>query len=134
MMESSEKSGKIRKIFAKRMMQAFSKTINPVRLDKTFLESTIYCTVAFITPPARRAWRSYKFASLSFSGFFRCHKLGYRSWVIPLCILRSEPTSPRLLNSISSKLCHQNTKFNMHATHLNSKKVLRTKILPQNVL
>ena len=51
-----------------------------------------------------------------FLGFFRCHKLGYRSWVIPLCILLSEPTSPRLLNSISSKLCHQNTQFNMHTT------------------
>ena len=40
----------------------------------------------FITPPARRAWRSYKFASLDFPVFFffRCRKLGCRSWAIPL--------------------------------------------------
>ena len=73
-----------------------------------------------ITPSARRAWRSYKFALLSFFCvfiiFFRCRKLGYRSWVIPLCILLSEPVSPRLLNSISTKLCHQNTQFNMYTT------------------
>ena len=29
-----------------------------------------------ITPPARRAWRSYKFASLGFSGVF----FGVESW------------------------------------------------------
>ena len=71
-----------------------------------------------ITPPACRAWRSYKLASLSFSVFlfFRCSKLGYRSCVIPLCILLSEPVSPRLFNSIPSKLCHQNTHFNMYTT------------------
>ena len=45
---------------------------------------------------------------------FRCDKLGYRSWVIPLCILLSEPVSPQLLSWISSKLCHQNTQFNMY--------------------
>ena len=67
-----------------------------------------------ITPPARSAWRSYKFASLRLLCCFRCHKLGYRSWVIPLCILLSEPVSPLLLNLISSKLCHQNTQFNMY--------------------
>ena len=53
---------------------------------------------------------------LSFYFFFRCSKLGYRSWVIPLCILLSEPVSPRLFNSIPSKLCHQNTHFNMYTT------------------
>ena len=76
------------------------------------------CFLVF-TPPARRAWRSYKFASLrlaQFLCFFRCYKLGYRSWVMPLCILLYEPTSPRLLNSISSKRCYQNTQFNMHTT------------------
>ena len=31
--------------------------------------------------------------------------------VIPLCIM---PVSRRVLNSISSKLCHQNTQFNMY--------------------
>ena len=62
----------------------------------------------------RLPWRSYKFASLSFSGFFWRHKLGYLSWVIPLYILLSEPVSSRLLNSISSKLCHHNTQFKMY--------------------
>ena len=75
------------------------------------LNSPRFC---FFTPSARRAWRSYKFAGFCF--FFGCRKLGYRSWVIPLCILLSEPASPRLLNSISSKLCHQNTQFNMYTT------------------
>ena len=51
---------------------------------------------------------------LCFYSFFRCSKLGYRSWLIPLCILLSEPVSPRLFNSIPSKLCHQNTHFNMY--------------------
>ena len=46
--------------------------------------------------------------------FFGCRKLDYRSWVIPLCILLPEPVSPRLLNSISSKFCHQNTQFNTY--------------------
>ena len=58
------------------------------------VQNHILCTqvglsVRIITPPARRAWRSYKFASLDFSGFFfgvrsNCQKLGCRSWVIPL--------------------------------------------------
>ena len=80
------------------------------------------CEVAnlrIITLPARGAWRSYKLASLSFSVFlfcFRRRKLGYRSWMIPLCTLLSEPVSPRLLNSISSKLGHKNTQFNMYTT------------------
>ena len=37
--------------------------------------------LCFITPPARWAWRSYKFTACF---FFGCRKLGYRSWVIPL--------------------------------------------------
>ena len=53
---------------------------------------------------------------LCFSFSFRCSKLGYRSWVIPLCILLSEPVSPRLFNSVPGKLCHQNTHFNMYTT------------------
>ena len=53
--------------------------------------------------------------------FFPCRKSGYRSWVIPLCsipiaIWDSEPISTRLLNSISSRICRQNTQFNMYTT------------------
>ena len=52
--------------------------------------------------------------------FFPCRKSGYRSWVIPLCCavyrLLSEPMSTRLLNSISSRICRQNTQFNMYTT------------------
>ena len=68
--------------------------------------------------------------------FFRCSKLGYRSWVIPLCILLSEPVSPRLFNSIPSKLCHQNTHFNMYTTtsKQQEEKVLRAKIRIKTVL
>ena len=81
------------------------------------------------------AFLSLKFASLSFSGFFcQCRKLGYRSWVTPLCILLSEPVSSRLLNTISTKLCHQNTQFIMYATTSKQQEVLRAKIRIQNVL
>ena len=38
--------------------------------------SMLVTFVQLITPPARRAWRSYKFASLDFSGVF----FGVRSW------------------------------------------------------
>ena len=50
--------------------------------------------------------------------FFRCRKLGCRSWAIPLCSipLLSEPMSTGLLNSISSRICRQNTQFNMYTT------------------
>ena len=36
--------------------------------------------------------------------------------MIPLCILLSEPVSSRLLNSISTKLVHQNKQFNVYTT------------------
>ena len=69
--------------------------------------------VDLVTPPARRAWRSYKFASLNFSVFF----FGVTSWATAngwyRCALLSEP---RLLNSISSGICRQNTQFNMYTT------------------
>ena len=105
-------------------------------------------STAIITPPASRAWRSYKFASLNFSGVFSVSQVG-----LPLMgtISRSTPVSdsplqiqiesgavnlkleltclssngwyrcallsePRLLNSISSGICRQNTQFNMHTT------------------
>ena len=55
--------------------------------------------------------------SLRFCFFFPCRKSGYRSWVIPLCSIPiAEPMSTRLLNSISSKICRQNTQFNMYTT------------------
>ena len=64
-------------------------------------------TGCVIAPPVRNSPRCVS--------FFGCRKLVYRSWVIPLCILLPEPVSPRLLNSISSKFCHQNTQFNTYA-------------------
>ena len=64
-----------------------------------------------ITPPARRAWRSYKFAPFLFCFFFPCRKSAHRSWVTPLCIVWATT-----LNSISSGICHQNTQFNMYTT------------------
>ena len=70
-----------------------------------------------ITPPAHRAWWSYKFVEFCFFLFFGVSKVG-----LPLMgdtavhNLVSEPMSPRLLNSISNQLCHQNTQFDMHTT------------------
>ena len=70
-----------------------------------------------ITLPARRAWQSYKFSSLDFSGVFvfGVEKLGCRSWAIPLCSIPIA-MSTQLSNSISSRICHQNTQFNMYTT------------------
>ena len=54
-----------------------------------------------------------------FCFFFPCRKSGYRSWVIPLCRMyrsMSRPMSTRLLNSISSRICRQNTQFNMYTS------------------
>ena len=76
-----------------------------------FLDSIKPSLYKFITPPARRAWRSYKFAAFC---FFGCQKLDYRSWVIPLYILLSEPCHHGFLNSNSSNLCHQNTQIKMY--------------------
>ena len=38
-------------------------------MEGVFLSAN-FLVFLFITPPARRAWRSYKFASLDFSVFF----------------------------------------------------------------
>ena len=51
-------------------------------------------TLHIITPSVRRAWRSYKFAAFCFFPFFGCRKLGYRSWVIPLCSILIAILSP----------------------------------------
>ena len=49
--------------------------------------------------------------------------------------LVSEPMSTRLLNSISSKICCQNTQFNMYTTTSKQQEgCTRSKILIQNVL
>ena len=61
------------------------------------------------TSPAHRAWRSYKFAALSFSLFFWVSKIGLPLVSDTTGIALSEPMSQRLLNSISGIICHQNT-------------------------
>ena len=49
--------------------------------------------------------------------------------------LLSEPMSTRLLNSISSRVCRQNTQFNMYTTTSKQQEVVvRSKILILNVL
>ena len=71
----------------------------------------------FILTPARRVWRSFKFAP--FLGFFSLSKVG-----LPLmgdsavqytdCYL--SPCQHDFLNSISTGICRQNTQFNMYST------------------
>ena len=73
------------------------------------INTFIFRQKTLITPPARRAWRCYKFAPFLF--FFPCRKSAHRSWVTPLCIVWATT-----LNSISSGICHQNTQFNMYTT------------------
>ena len=57
-----------------------------------------------------------------FLGFF-CFFFGVESWAVAHGLFRctvyrllSEPMSTRLLNSISSRICRQNTQFNMYTT------------------
>ena len=63
--------------------------ICPLRTLRDYLSRTNLlrggASQLFITPPARRAWRSFKFAPFLF--FFRCRKSSHRSWVIPLAFL-----------------------------------------------
>ena len=80
------------------------------------LVKTLYL-LWLITPPARRVWRSFKFAP--FLGFFSVSKVG-----LPLmgdtavqytdCYL--SPCQHDFLNSISTGICRQNTQFNMYST------------------
>ena len=86
-----------------------------------------------ITPPARRAWWSYKFASLEFFVFFffSVSKVG-----LPLMgdtagtKLREPIETRRLTAERVSKTCI----LTCILQYLNRKKVLRAKILIQNVL
>ena len=55
--------------------------------------------------------------------FFFCFFFGVESWAAAHGLYRcteyrllSEPMSTRLLNSISSRICRQNTQFNMYTT------------------
>ena len=68
----------------------------------------------FITPPARRARRSYKFASLRFSVLFSVSQVGLP--LMGVTAVHSCLSHVRLLNSISSGTCRQNTPFNMYTT------------------
>ena len=83
-----------------------------------------------ITPPARRAWRSFKFAPFLF--FFSVSEVGAALTGDTAEHCRFEPN---IQSQFSSRISHQNTHFNMYTIqHLNSKKVLGAKILVQNVL
>ena len=67
------------------------------------------------TPPARRAWRSCKFAPFLFFFFiFQSRKLGYRSRVIPLAFLCCLAHCYIHLNPFYSRICQQNTHLNMY--------------------
>ena len=57
------------------MESVFSGVASSVSGGEIFIYS---CSAQLITPPARRAWRSYKFASLDFSVlfFFSVSKVG----------------------------------------------------------
>ena len=70
-----------------------------------------------ITPPARRVWRSFKFAPFLFFYFFRVESWATAHGLYRCAVYRllSEPMSTGLLNSISSGICRQNTQFNMYS-------------------
>ena len=78
----------------------------------------IVIIIIIITPPARRVWRSFKFAPFLFFYFFSVSKvglplMGYTAVQYTDCYL--SPMSTGLLNSISSGICRQNTQFNMYS-------------------
>ena len=94
------------------------------RITSALSELDIYnCSainVILITPPARRAWRSYKFASLSFSVFLFFF-FGVQSWATAHGWYRCayyclSPCHHGYLTRFLAKLCHQNTHFNMYTT------------------
>ena len=67
----------------------------------------------FITPPARRAWRSYKFASLDFSGVF----FGVRSWAAAHGWYCWHQVAWAHLNTaFNGGICQQNMYFNIYTT------------------
>ena len=76
--------------------------------------------MAITTPPeARRSLKMSPFLFLFLFSFF----FGGESWAAAHGLYRcavyrllSEPMSTRLLNSISSRICRQNTQFNMYTT------------------
>ena len=72
--------------------------------------------IIIITPPARRVWRSFKFAPFLF--FFRVESWATAHGLYRCAVYRLlyEPMSTQLLNSISSGICRQNTQFNMYST------------------
>ena len=90
------------------------------------------CKEHLFTPPARSAWRSYKFASLDFSGvFFSVSQVG-----LPLmgdtavhCCLSHDFWTQFLAEYVAKT--HNLTCI---LQHLSSKKVVRAKIRIQNVL
>ena len=51
----------------------------------------------------------------NFLGFFRCHKLGYHSWVIPLCVVVWAHVTAIFKLTISSRIFQQ-TQFKMYTT------------------
>ena len=93
--------------------------------NKRLAHKTAYIYL-FITPPARRAWRSYKFAPFLF--FLPCRKSAHRSWVTPLCIVWAKTLTQFLAEYVTKT--HNLTCI---LRHLSSKKVVRSKIRIQNV-
>ena len=101
----------------------------PKNLANLFRLSGNYLPI--FTPPARRAWRSYKFASLDFSGFFSMSKVGLPLMGDTAVTKLREPIGTRRLTAeYVNKTCILT--YILH--YLNRKKVLRANILMQNVL
>ena len=69
-----------------------------------------------ITPPARRVWRSFKFVPCLFFSRVESRATPHGLYRCAVYRLLSEPMYTRLLNSISSGMCRQNTQFNMYST------------------
>ena len=76
-----------------------------------FVKGILTTILAFITPPTRRAWWSYKFASLDFSFF------GVRSWAAAHGWYRWLQVAWAHLNTaFNGGICQQNMYFDMYTT------------------
>ena len=69
-----------------------------------------------------------------FSLFFLCRKLAQRSWVIPLGISRVSQPKHSIKTQFLAEYVNKTCILTCMLEHLNHKKVLRAKILLQNVL
>ena len=90
--------------------------------------------VGFITPPARGAWRSYKFASLDFSVFYFFRVESEVGLLLMGDTAGTKLREPIETRRLTAEYVNKTCFLTCILQYLNRKKVLLEKILMQNVL